>query len=91
LAKQPYNNDNRGALWVNDERREGKEDPQFRGNLLLRVPMDECIDNGDGTVTIHRFISAWQSHSDKVRKDGQPVGDYLSLAVGQKCRNTHGD
>jgi hypothetical protein len=83
MAKD-YDNSNRGALWINDDRREGKEDPHFRGNVLLRISNDEILDNGDGTSTIHRFISGWESHSDK-------VGDYISVAVGKKCKKTHGE
>ncbi len=84
MAKEGYDNSNRGALWVNEDRREGKQDPQFRGNFTLTVPVDEVLDNEDGTVTIHRFISAWESHSDR-------CGDYFSLAVGKKCKKTHGE
>jgi hypothetical protein len=84
MAKQEYDNSNRGALWQNNDRREGKEDPHFRGNVLIKVPKEDVIDNGDGTLTIHRFISAWESH-------GQNCGDYLSVSVGDKVKNTHGE
>lgn len=83
MAKE-FNNDNRGALWENNEKREGKNDPDHRGNLLIRVPHEDIIDNGDGTATIHRFISAWDSK-------GKNCGDYLSLSVGDKVKNTHGE
>lgn len=28
-----YDNTNRGALWRNDDMREGKKDPEFRGSI----------------------------------------------------------
>jgi hypothetical protein len=84
MAKQEFDNNNRGALWVNDDQREGKQDPDFRGNILIKVPHEEILDNGDGTATIHRFIAGWQANSSK-------VGDYISVSVGQKCNKTHGE
>jgi hypothetical protein len=66
MAKD-YDNSNRGALWINDDRREGKEDPHFRGNVLLRISNDEILDNGDGTSTIHRFISGWDGRATATR------------------------
>jgi hypothetical protein len=84
MPKKEYDNSNRGALWINNDRRDGREDPHLRGNVLIRIPADQVLDNGDGTVTIHRFISGWESHSEK-------TGDYISVAIGQKCKKTHGE
>lgn len=83
MAKKEFDNSNRGALFLNDK--EGNPNrPDFRGNIKLVVPLDEVIDNGDGTVTIARYISAWQETSDK-------VGTYLSISVGEKEKKVHGE
>ena len=51
-----YDNNNRGAIWPNDRMREGKQDPQFTGNL-----------NVDG---VEYWVSAWKRMPDA--KQGSP-------------------
>jgi len=51
-----YDNNNRGAIWPNDRMREGKQDPQFTGNL-----------NVDG---VEYWVSAWKRKPDA--KQGTP-------------------
>jgi len=81
--KKEYDNSNRGVLWQNEDRNSDNS-PTHRGNVKLVVDIDDVIDNGDGTVTIHRYVSAWESNSNK-------CGDYLSLAVGKAVPETHGE
>ena len=51
-----YKSENRGAIWPNDRMREGKQDPQFTGNL-----------NVDG---VEYWVSAWKRKPDA--KQGSP-------------------
>ena len=80
--KKDFDNSNRGVLFLNEK--EGNPNrPDFRGNINIKVPLEEVIDNGDGTVTVARYISAWQETSDN-------VGTYLSLSVGDPDKKVHG-
>ena len=82
-GKKDYDNTNRGVLWNNDDKN-SENSPDRRGNILLVVDVEDIIDNGDGTATIHRYLSAWNSESKK--------GDeYLSLAIGKAVPSTHGE
>jgi hypothetical protein len=51
-----YDNTNRGAIWPNDRMREGKEDPQFTGNI-----------NIEG---VEYWLNGWRKKPDA--KDGAP-------------------
>lgn len=82
-GKKEFNNDNRGALFINDKDGNPAR-PDFRGTIQLRIPVEECLQNDDGTVTIARYVSGWEEHSDK-------CGTYLSLSVGEPDRKVHGD
>lgn len=82
-AKKEYDNSNRGVLFQNEDK-QSDNSPDHRGNVKFVVDVDDVIDNEDGTVTIHRYISAWDQTSEK-------CGDYLSLAVGKAVPETHGE
>jgi len=80
--KKTFDNSNRGVLWNNDDKN-SENSPDRRGNILLVVDIDDILDNGDGTATIHRYLAAWDSESKK--------GDtYISLAIGKAVPATHG-
>lgn len=81
---QEHSNDNRGVMFENNDKREGKKDPDLRGNVKFVVPHEDIMDLGDGTAAIHRFIQGWMQHSAK-------CGNYISISVGDKCSKTHSD
>jgi hypothetical protein len=68
-GKQEYDDNNKGALFVNDK--DGNDArPDFTGRLVLRA--DDYTLGENGTIIVR--LAAWQRTSEK-------CGEYLSLAA----------